>query len=73
MKKLLTLSLLAMLAGCVPPVVSNYASVSTHTLQIAPDKQADVVWLQQYKDGNFVLMRCINSSEGPQCVRVKTP
>jgi len=59
--------------ACAPPVVSNYASVSTHTLQIAADRQADVVWVQQYKGGDFVLMRCFNSAEGPQCTRVKTP
>ena len=54
-------------------VTTNFAGVSTHTLQVAPDKQADVVWLQQYKDSNFILMRCFNAPEGPQCVRAKTP
>lgn len=60
-------------AGCAPPVVSNFASVSTHTLQVAADKETDVVWVQQYKGGEFVLMRCYNAPEGPQCTRVKTP
>jgi hypothetical protein len=69
----LSVALSAVLVGCAPPVVSNYASLSTHTLQVAPDKQADVVWIQRYADGDFVLMRCHNGSEGPTCVRVKTP
>lgn len=69
----LVLAAAAGVAGCAPPVVSNYASISTHTLQVAPDKQADVVWVQQYKDGNFVLLRCFNSPDGPSCVHVKTP
>ena len=69
---LLTLTL-ASLTGCAPPVVTNYASLSYHTLQVAPDKQADVLWLQQYKDGDFVLMRCYSAPEGPTCVRAKAP
>ena len=67
------LCLMGAASACAPPVVSNYASISTHTLQIAADKQADVVWLQQFKGGEFVLMRCFNAADGPQCVRVKTP
>ncbi len=62
-----------LLGGCAPPVVSNYASLSTHTLQVAPDKQADVVWLQRYADGEFILMRCHNGAEGPVCTKVKSP
>lgn len=62
-----------LLVGCAPPVVTNYASISTHTVQIAADKQADVVWVQQYKGGEFVLLRCHNAPDGPQCIRVKTP
>ncbi|CAN5555936.1 hypothetical protein BH09MYX1_BH09MYX1_10740 [soil metagenome] len=74
MKSLVALATIAVaFVACAPPVVSNYATVSTHTIQIAPDKQADVVWLQQYKDDRLVLMRCHNSPEGAECVRVKTP
>lgn len=64
---------LAGLSACAPPVVSNYASVSTHTLKVAADKDTDVVWVQQYKGGDFALMRCYNAEGGPTCVRVKTP
>lgn len=61
------------LTACTPvEVTTNYASLSTHTLQVAADKQADVVWLQQFKDGEFIVMRCYNG-EAPQCVRAKTP
>jgi hypothetical protein len=59
--------------ACAPAVVSNYASVSTHTLKVAADKDTDVVWVQQYKGGDFALMRCYNAAGGPTCVRVKTP
>jgi hypothetical protein len=55
------------------PVVTNYAGVSTHTLKVAADKEADVIWLQQYKDHDFILMRCHNAAEGPSCVRARTP
>ncbi|MFO0642077.1 MAG: hypothetical protein U0183_22825 [Polyangiaceae bacterium] len=68
----------ACVSGCVPPpppiaVRSDFSSVSTHTLQVASDKQVDVVWLQQYRGGELVLMRCHNAPEGPLCIRVKTP
>ena len=64
---------LTAVCGCAP-VVTNYAGVSTHTLQVAPDKQVDVVWVQQYRSGDgFALMRCHNAPEGPTCVRAKTP
>jgi len=59
-------------AGCTP-VVTTYATVSTHTLQVATDKSTDVVWLQQLKNNELLLMRCFNAAEGPQCVRAKTP
>jgi hypothetical protein len=61
------------LSGCAPPIVSNYASVSTHTLHVAADKEADVVWVQQFKAGDIVLLRCHSAPEGPLCVRAKTP
>jgi len=60
--------------GCTPPnVTTNYATISTHSLQVAPDKTADVIWLQQFKGHEFVVMRCHNAAEGPTCVRAKTP
>lgn len=70
------LVIVGLLAGtaCSPPVVTNYATLSTHTLQVATDKQVDVVWLQQYRSSEgFALMRCHNAPEGPTCVHVKTP
>ena len=76
MKRMAVLALLS-LGACVPPAVatssSNFASVSTHTLKVAADKEADVVWVQQFKGAEFVLMRCHDAPEGPTCVRVKTP
>lgn len=66
------LATIALLEGCGVPI-SNYASISTHTVRVAPDKDADVVWVQQLRNNDFVLMRCHNAPEGPLCVRVKTP
>ncbi len=72
-RALLALTVLGFAAGCTPvEITTSYASLSTHTLQVAADKQADVVWLQQYKDGEFILMRCYNG-DAPTCVRAKTP
>ena len=68
------LLLVASFAACAPTTVTtNYGIVSSHTLQVAADKTTDVVWVQQLKAGEFVWMRCYNASEGPQCVRAKTP
>lgn len=69
----LLISAVAAATGCTPvEVTTSYASLSTHTLKVAADKEADVVWLQQYKDGEFILMRCYNG-DAPTCVRAKTP
>jgi hypothetical protein len=73
LKTMLVVAGILALSACTPPVVTNYATVSTHTLQVAADKQADVVWVQQYKGGDFILMRCSNAPEGPSCVQAKTP
>lgn len=71
-------SVLVAIAGlataCVQPqVTTNYATISTHSLQVAPDKTTDVIWLQQFKGNEFIVMRCYSAAEGPQCVRAKTP
>jgi hypothetical protein len=74
MKKAFAVLVLLLAPACSPATVTNYAAVSTHTLQVAADKQVDVVWLQQYRSSDgFALMRCYNAPEGPTCTRVKTP
>lgn len=74
--KALVLATLAGLAtACTQPsITTNYATISTHSLQVAPDKTTDVIWLQQLKGSEFIVMRCYNgATEGPTCVRAKTP
>ncbi len=74
MKKRIFALLALPAASACAPVVTSYEAVSTHTLQVAADKQVDVVWVQQYRTGEgFVLMRCHNAPEGPTCLQVKTP
>lgn len=72
---LLALAALAA-AGCTPPTAA-FAPLGSHTLRVAPDKDADVVWLikaerdgQNYKE---TVMRCHDAEGGPVCQVAKVP
>jgi hypothetical protein len=49
------------LAGCGVA----YRGVSAHTVQVGPDREADVVWVTRNDNR---LMRCWASEQGPVCV-----
>lgn len=60
--------------GCVAPIVvgatgctPQLSPVSSHTLRVAENQDADVVWV----DYDEVLMRCSNTAQGPVCIRAK--
>jgi hypothetical protein len=62
--------------GCAPPTAA-FVPLGSHTLRVAPDKDADVVWLikaerdgQDYKE---TVMRCHSSDQGPVCQAAKVP
>jgi hypothetical protein len=62
--------------GCAQPTAA-FAPLGSHTLRVAPDKDADVVWLikaerdgQNYKE---TVMRCHDAQGGPVCQVAKVP
>lgn len=63
---LVLLVLGSMLPGCLP--AWPYSTMASHTLRTAPDKDIDVVWVQDIKGR---LYRCNAGAEGPVCVAVK--
>ena len=60
--------------GCVE-LVSTYQPISQHTLQVAADQEADVVWLQRVElvTKKVHLLRCYLAPDGPTCVEAKVP
>jgi hypothetical protein len=50
------------LAGCGG---ATYRGVSAHTIQVGPDREADVVWVVRNDNR---LMRCWATDQGPTCV-----
>jgi hypothetical protein len=52
-------------AGCV-----SISALSSHTLQVGPDRQTDVVWIV---DRGRTVYRCTNEAGGPVCTRVRVP
>ncbi len=60
--------------GCAPPSV-GFAALGSHTLRVAADQDADVVWvLKAEGDGNTVkqtVLRCTNTPQGPVCSPAK--
>lgn len=64
----------AALSGCAPRQV-GFGSLASHTLRVAPDQDADVVWvLKVDSDGTEVtetILRCMNTSAGPACTPAK--
>lgn len=75
--RLLSIAILATtacFAGCAP-IVYPYEALGAHTVQLAPDQQADVVWVQRIdpKEKRVQLFRCHNSPTGPLCIEAKTP
>lgn len=61
--------------GCAPVVSSTFDSLASHTVQIASDQSADVVWIRKrtVTDGKVdeALFRCHNSPQGPVCKAVR--
>jgi hypothetical protein len=58
----LALLITTALGGCAHPV----AALSSHTIQVAPNQEADVLWM--IKDGQLV--RCTGEGGKPACVTV---
>jgi hypothetical protein len=56
--------------GCAPPSV-GFAALGSHTLRVAADQDADVVWvLKAEGDMNTAkqtVLRCTNTPQGPVC------
>jgi len=71
---LIAIALASTVTGCVP-VVYPYAPVGSHTLKVAADQEADVVWVQKVAadETRTQLFRCHNSPQGPKCVEAKAP
>ena len=49
-------------AGCATPI----NGVSSHTLKVGPDQEADVVWVRRNGED---LYRCALAQNGPICVQ----
>ena len=75
MRKLVPIVVFAIcVPGCVE-VVPAYSPVASHTLKVAAEQEADVVWVQRLdvERETVSLYRCHNSPQGPQCVPAKAP
>lgn len=61
-------------AGCID-YVPGYDPLGQHTLRVAADQEADVVWLQRVDPvtKKVRLLRCHLAPEGPTCVEAKVP
>lgn len=74
-KALLLLPILAASQGCAPVTATSFDSLASHTVQIASDQSADVVWIRKrtVTDGKVdeALFRCHNSPQGPICKAVR--
>lgn len=61
----IVLTLLALVApGC-----TAFVPAAVHTIDVAPGRQADVVWML---DQDYSMFRCSDSVNGPVCVKAKT-
>jgi hypothetical protein len=76
-RSLIFLSLVAALSGCTQSTIA-YVPLGSHTLRVAPDREADVVWLVRADNpgtanARETVMRCHNSDQGPVCLAAKVP
>jgi hypothetical protein len=64
------------LGGCASTTAA-FVPLGSHTLRVAPEKDADVVWLVKAertgKDYTETVMRCNSTDAGPVCNVAKVP